>query len=261
MSSSFSPTHPCRQHSKIHSLRFLIGKQMSFWSEHVRHPHPSEQSKRWLAVTFISPGVQFTIQTLRQTPSLHYSNVVSKTGRTYSPVKLFPPWTASHIPRCALPCTAWLKKSWAKADGGDAFVSLHLLLLLLREAPEAGEHLAGKCRRKTGEYSCQTVAVGAPGRLLTQMPTCHLHSLRSDELKTHSCILITVLCLRKASCNSVEVSVINLPHYFHLLWSSWCFSASTAQKCRLTRALPAEAGRGTVSTSTESGKEHTVTDD
>lgn len=99
-------------------------------------------------------------------------------------------------------------------------VFLHLLLLLLREAAEAEEHPAGKCRRETGEYSCQTVATGAPGRLLTQMLTCHLHSLRSNELKTHRCILIAALCLRKASCNSVEVSVINLPHYFHLLRSS-----------------------------------------
>ena len=107
-----------------------------------------------------------------------------------------------------------------KGRWGDTFVSLHLLLLLLREVAEAGEHPAGKCRRQMGEYSCQTVATGAPGRLLSQMLICHLHSLRSDELETHSCILIAVLCLRKGSCNSLEVSVVNLPHYFHLLWSS-----------------------------------------
>lgn len=140
----------------------------------------------------------------------------------------------------------------------EALVFLNLLLLLLREAAEAEEHPAGKCRRETGEYSCQTAATGAPGRLLTQMLTCHLHSLRSDELKTHSCILTAALCLRKASCRSVEVAVINLPRYFHLLRSSWRSSAGRAQKRRLTRALPAEPGRGTVSTSTQSGKEHTL---
>lgn len=163
MSSSSPPTHPCRQHSKIHSLRFLIGKHMSFWSEHVRHPHPSEQSKRWLAVTFISPGVQFTIQTLRQTPSLHYSNVVSKTGRTYSPVRLFPPQNCFQYPQVCSSMRCLTEEKLGKGRWGDAFVSLHLLLLLLREAAEAGEHPAGKCRRKTGEYSCQTVAMGAPG--------------------------------------------------------------------------------------------------
>lgn len=131
------------------------------------------------------------------------------------------PRIASHITTmCAPSCTASLKKSWAEADGGVAFVFLDLLLLLLREAAEAGEQPAGKCRRETREYSCQTVATGAPGRLLTQMLNCHLHSLRSDELKTHSCILIAVLCLRKASCNSVEVSGINLPRYSHFLGSS-----------------------------------------
>lgn len=139
-----------------------------------------------------------------------------------------------------------------KGRWGNAFVFLHLLLLLLREAAEAGEHPAGTCRREPGEYSCQTVATGAPGRLLTQMLTCHLHSLRSDELKTHSCILIAVLCLRKASCNSMEVSVINLPHYFHLLW--WYGSETPSHQSSASRSRE----RGTVSTSTKSGKEHTL---
>lgn len=229
---------------------------MSFWSEHVRHLHPSEQSKRWLAVTFISPRVQFTIQTLKQTPSLHYSSAVSKTGRTYSPVKLYPPQNCfpNHHVCSSMHCLT--EEKLGKGRWGDALVFLHLLLLLLREAAEAGEQPAGKWRRETREYGCQTVAAGAPGRLLTQMLNWQLHSLRSDELKTHSWILIAVLCLRKASCNSVEVSVINLPRYSHFFWSSWCFPAGRAQKRRLTRALPAEMEKGTVSTSTESGKEH-----
>lgn len=162
------------------------------------------------------------------------------------------PRIASQITMCALP------EKLGKGRWGDALVFLHLLLLLLREAAEAGEQPAGKWRRETREYGCQTVAAGAPGRLLTQMLNWQLHSPRSDELKTHSWILIAVLCLRKASCNSVEVSVINLPRYSHFLWSSWCFPAGRAQKRRLTRALPAEMEKGTVSTSTESGKEHNL---
>lgn len=211
----------------------------------------------WLSHSYLQ---EFSLQFKHSNKHPHYITAMLLL-RLRGPIALSScthPSSASHISTCALPCTAWLKKSWIKADGGDAFVFLHLLLLLLREAAEAGEHPAGKCRREAGEYSCQTVATGAPGRLLTQMLTCHLHSLRSDELKTHSCILIAVLCLRKANCNSVEVSVINLPHYSHLLWWSWCFSAGTAQKRHLTRALPAGAGRGTVSTSTQSGKEHTL---
>lgn len=104
------------------------------------------------------------------------------------------PRIASHIPTCASPHTAWWMESWAKADGGDAFVPLHLLLLLLWEAAEAEEHPAGNCRRETWEYSCQTVATGAPERLPTQELICHLHSsevwrAQISQLYSYRCFL------------------------------------------------------------------------
>lgn len=65
-------------------------------------------------------------------------------------------------------------------------------------------------------------------------------SLRYDKLQTHRCVLITVSCQRWASCNSLEVLVINLPHYFHL---PFCLGASLSA-C-LGAALPqSTASRG-----------------
>lgn len=150
---------------------------MSFWNEHVRRPCPSDQSKKCQSVTFISPGLQFTIQTPKQTLSLHYRNIVRKTWRTYSPFKLHPPQNCFPYPRvCCFSIRCLMEGKLGKGRWGEAFVPLYLLLFLPWEATETGEHPAGKCRRETWEYGCQTVATGAPGKLPTQALICCLHS-------------------------------------------------------------------------------------
>lgn len=138
------------------------------------------------------------------------------------------PRTASYFPTQASLHTAWLKESWTKADGGDAFEPLCLKLLPLWEADEAGEHPEGKGRRETWEYGCQTVAIGAPGRLPTQMLICYLHS--SEVWQAQSSQLYSYDWFLPEECK-VQLSVTGkyLPHYFCSLWYSWCFSVGMAQ--------------------------------
>lgn len=148
------------------------------------------------------------------------------------------PRIASHTPMCTSPRTAWPKESWAKADGG---MFLYLCTCCLYSS---GRQLRQESIQQTsaGERHGNTIVrlslwvllVGFPPKCQSALSV----PLRYDELRTHSCILIAGFCLRKVSCNSPEVSVINLPHHFHLLFcpgasqSVWLRNAASPEHCQ-----------------------------